>query len=38
VREYAQKGMESMSEAFIANGAEVYIPAVENTISAEAAE
>src|SRR5471030_110278 len=33
VRDYAQKGMADMSEAFIAGGAEVYIPAVENTIS-----
>ena len=38
VREYAQKGMESMSEAFIANGAEVYIPAVEALPDAQAAE
>jgi phosphomethylpyrimidine synthase len=38
VRDYAQKGMADMSEAFIAGGAEVYIPAVENTINAEAAE
>jgi phosphomethylpyrimidine synthase len=38
VRDYAQQGMADMSEAFIAGGAEVYIPAVENTISAEAAE
>ena len=36
--EGAQKGMADMSEAFIAGGAEVYIPAVENTINAEAAE
>jgi hypothetical protein len=38
VREYAQKGMESMSEAFIASGAEVYIPAVESSVNTEAAE
>jgi phosphomethylpyrimidine synthase len=38
VRDYAQQGMADMSEAFIAGGAEVYIPAVENMISAEAAE
>ncbi|MDB5393767.1 MAG: phosphomethylpyrimidine synthase ThiC [Rhodospirillales bacterium] len=38
VREYAQKGMETMSEAFIAGGAEVYIPAVENSLNANAAE
>src|ERR1700744_3583312 len=38
VREFAQKGMADMSEAFIAGGAEVYIPAVENRARAEAAE
>ena len=38
VRDYARQGMDQMSEAFIAGGGEVYIPAVESTISAEAAE
>ena len=33
-----QKGMADMSEAFIAGGAEVYIPAVETGVRAEAAE
>jgi phosphomethylpyrimidine synthase len=37
VRDYAQKGMAEMSEAFIAGGAEVYIPAIESH-TAEAAE
>jgi phosphomethylpyrimidine synthase len=37
VREYAEKGMAEMSEAFVAAGGEVYIPAVE-TARAEAAE
>jgi phosphomethylpyrimidine synthase len=38
VRDYALQGMTDMSNAFIAGGGEVYIPAVENTVSAEAAE
>jgi len=38
VRDYAQNGMADMSEAFIAGGAEVYIPAVESGVSAAAAE
>jgi phosphomethylpyrimidine synthase len=38
VRDYAQQGMADMSEAFIAGGAEVYIPAVESAPRAEAAE
>jgi phosphomethylpyrimidine synthase len=38
VRDYAQKGMADMSESFIAHGGEVYIPAVESTVSVAAAE
>ena len=38
VREYAQQGMEDMSNAFRASGSEVYIPAVEASIAVEAAE
>ncbi len=38
VRDYARQGMAEMSEAFIAGGGEVYIPAVESAVRAQAAE
>jgi phosphomethylpyrimidine synthase len=38
VREYALQGMTDMSNAFIAAGAEVYIPAIEAGTESEAAE